>query len=141
MKRIAFLGAIILLLIISVTVYYQYNQPRKDVSAQHTDVAIAASRLYQHYSEHEMEADTKYLDKVIEVKGSVSDVQNNNGMIVLLMNAGDGLGGINCSMKEPNLPITQQNLRDKTVVVKGKCTGFLMDVNLVDCVMVQPENN
>jgi hypothetical protein len=141
MKRIAFLSAIILLLIIGVTVYYQYNQPRKDVSTQHTDVAIAASLLYRQYFEHEKEANLKYLDKIIEVKGMVSEVQNNNGMMIVLMNAEDGLGGINCSMKEPNLHITQSSLRDKTVIIKGKCTGFLIDVNLVDCVLVQPENN
>ena len=141
MKRIAFLGAIILLLIIGVTVYYQYNKPRKDVSAQHTDVAIAASQLYRQYFEKEKEANLKFLDKIIEVKGMVSEVQNNNGMMAVLLSAENGLGGINCSMKEPGLPGRQQNLRDKTVIIKGKCTGFLMDVNLVDCVLVQPENN
>lgn len=141
MKRIAFLGAIILLLIIGVTAYYQYNQPRKDVSVQHTDIAIEATQLYQQYSEHEREANTKYLDKVIEVKGSISEVQNNSGRIVLLMNAGDGMGGINCSMREgDNTLVTQQNLRGKTVTIKGKCTGFLMDVNLVDCVLVETKN-
>ena len=141
MKRTAFLGAIILLLIIGVTVYYQYNKPRKDVSAQHTDVAIAASQLYRQYFEKEKEANLKFLDKIIEVKGMVAEVQNNNGLIVLLINAGNGMGGINCSMKDKSSVTNMQQVKDKEVVVKGKCTGFLMDVNLVDCVLIQPKIN
>ncbi len=141
MKRTAFIAVIILLIVISVTAYYRYNQPRKDVSAQHTDVTINANQLYQQYYEHEQEANQKYLDKVIEVKGKVSEVQSNNGLIVLLINAGNGMGGINCSMKENNSINVMQQLKDKEVLVKGKCTGFLMDVNLVDCLLVQPKNN
>ena len=141
MKRIAFIAVTILLIVISVTAYYRYNQPRKDVSAQHTDVTINANHLYQQYYEHEQEANQKYLDKVIEVKGKVSEVQSNNGLIVLLINAGNGMGGINCSMKENNSINVMQQLKDKEVLVKGKCTGFLMDVNLVDCLLVQPKNN
>ncbi len=141
MKRIAFIAVTILLIVISVTAYYRYNQPRKDVSAQHTDVTINANQLYQQYYEHEQEANQKYLDKVIEVKGKVSEVQSNNGLIVLLINAGNGMGGINCSMKENNSINVMQQLKDKEVLVKGKCTGFLMDVNLVDCLLVQPKNN
>lgn len=139
MKRVAIVGAIILLLVISFTAYYQYNIPRKDILTQHTDVTIKASQLYQHYYEHEQEANQKYLDKVIEVKGRVSKVQSNNGLIVLLLNAGDGMGGINCSMKESNSINVMQELLNKEVLVKGKCTGFLMDVNLVDCIIIQPE--
>ncbi len=141
MKRTAFIAVTILLIVISVTAYYRYNQPRKDVSAQHTDVTINANQLYQQYYEHEQEANQKYLDKVIEVKGKVSEVQSNNGLIVLLINAGNGMGGINCSMKENNSINVMQQLKDKEVLVKGKCTGFLMDVNLVDCLLVQPKNN
>lgn len=141
MKRIAFIAVTILLIVISVTAYYRYNQPRKDVLAQHTDVTINANQLYQQYYEHEQEANQKYLDKVIEVKGKVSEVQSNNGLIVLLINAGNGMGGINCSMKENNSINVMQQLKDKEVLVKGKCTGFLMDVNLVDCLLVQPKNN
>ena len=141
MKRIAIVGAIILLLVISLTAYYQYNNLRKDIVTQHTDVTIKASQLYQQYYEHEQEANKKYLDKVIEVKGRVSKVQSNNGLIVLLLNAGDGMGGINCSMKESNSINVVQELHDKEVLVKGKCTGFLMDVNLVDCIIIQPEKN
>ena len=140
MKRFAFVGAMVLLLVIGVIAYFQFNQPRKDVSAQHTDVTINASQLYQQYEGHEQEANQKYLDKVIEVKGKVSEVQNNNGLNVLLMNAGNGMGGINCSMKE-NTTLNAVQLQGKEVLVKGKCTGFLMDVNLVDCVLIQPKNN
>ena len=141
MKRIAIVGAIILLLTVSLTAYYHYNNLRRDISTQHTDVTIKASQLYQQYYEHEQEANQKYLDKVIEVKGRVSKVQSNNGLIVLLLNAGDGMGGINCSMKESNSINVAQELLNKEVLVKGKCTGFLMDVNLVDCIIIQPEKN
>ena len=34
MKRLAFIGVIILVLIISLTAYYRYNQPRQNVAAQ-----------------------------------------------------------------------------------------------------------
>ena len=141
MKRLAFIGVIILVFIISLTAYYRYNQPRQNVAAQDADVTMNATQLYQQYNEHEPEANKKYLDKIVEVKGKVSEVQNNNGLIVLLINAGNGMGGINCSMKDKSSVTNMQQVKDKEVVVKGKCTGFLMDVNLVDCVLIQPKIN
>lgn len=141
MKRLAFIGVIILVIIISITAYYRYNQPRQNVAAQDADVTMNATQLYQQYNEHEPEANKKYLDKIVEVKGKVSEVQNNNGLIVLLINAGNGMGGINCSMKDKSSVTNMQQVKDKEVVVKGKCTGFLMDVNLVDCVLIQPKIN
>ncbi|MCY7422039.1 MAG: OB-fold putative lipoprotein [Chitinophagaceae bacterium] len=140
MKRVVFIGAIILLLFISLVAYYRYNQPRQNIAAQDADVTINAAQLYQQYNEHEPEANQKYLDKIVEVKGKVSEVQNNNSLIVLLINAGDGIGGINCSMKDKNFGTDMLQLKDKEVVVKGKCSGFLMDVNLVDCVLIQPKS-
>ena len=128
-------GIIVVLIICAAVGWYLYNKPHKGVADIETDIRITASNLYNDFQHDETLANKKYLNKVIEVTGNVSEVQNvNESQIILLSSSGD-MGGVSCQLSndESDKKITVK--KSTTVTIKGKCSGYLMDVNFVDCVL------
>lgn len=115
--------------------FYLYNKPHRDTSAIKAEFSFDARDLYTEYRRNETAADKKLVDKVIEVRGTVSDMRQNDSTADIQLNTGDPQATISCSFllagqKKISLP-----LKGGLVKIKGKCTGFLEDVNLVDCVV------
>jgi len=65
----------------------------------------------------------------------VYDVQLSDTAMNILLKDEQSMGGVNCNMfMHPNQnkhPIA----KGSSIIIKGKCVGYLMDVNLVDCVI------
>jgi hypothetical protein len=135
MKRRWFLIAgLILILLAAGWFYYIYQKPRADVASVEAAHTLSAEKLYTDFVTDEAAADKRYTDKIIEVRGVVSEVQSTDNSIVVLLAAGNDTGGINCSFQHHNVSLPKKG---QMITVKGKCTGFLMDVNLVDAVFVK----
>lgn len=99
-----------------------------------TDVSIKASELFEEFQRNETTANNRFVDKIIEVKGTVLEIQHSGVRTSLQLDAGNGAGGVNCSLADSS-PNIQVPPKGSLVIIKGKCSGFLMDVNLVDCVV------
>lgn|SRR6186713_359373 len=132
-KRILFGGGILLLILIAAGwAYYLYNKPRQSAANETTNVTISADSLYSQYLGNEQACDKKYLGKVIEVTGKIAAIQHSGqSEIWILSTSAPNGGGINCQLF-PGEKVENVKSGDQ-VTVKGKCTGFLMDVNLADC--------
>lgn len=128
------IAGLILILLAAGWFYYLYQKPRADVADVKAAHTLTAEKLYHDFVTDEAAADQKYTDKIIEVKGMVSEVQTMDKTAFVLLGAGNENGGINCSMQHDNVALPEKG---KKITIKGKCTGFLMDVNLVDAVYVK----
>jgi hypothetical protein len=133
MQKKYFFIAGIICLILAVGALYFYNKPHQTAAGLKTDLSIDALDLYNQYQKDEVMANKKFLDKIIEVKGMVTDVQQSS----VQLGAGEAMGGINCSLAGNNEGKTPLPSKGARITVKGKCSGMLMDVNLVDCVIQQ----
>jgi len=134
-KRLFFLTGTVLLVIIVLLVFrglYLYNKPHKSVEAEDAVATINATDLYKQYQDDEKKADQIYLGKVIKVTGILSGISHNGNNEIWMLSA-SSQGGINCQMFSENNRSAELKTGDK-ISIKGKCTGFLMDVNLTDCV-------
>jgi hypothetical protein len=132
-RKLIILAGALLCLIAAGTGYYMYNKPRTSASDSRTDKHITAQKLYEAFVNDEQQASNTYVNKVVEVKGTVTDIQKTGTSISLLL-AGQGNGGVNCSIvpgEEGNLPKIGES-----VLVKGLCTGMLMDVSIVDATII-----
>jgi len=114
---------------------YLYNKPHRDTSGIKPEFSFDARDLYKEYRSNETAANKKLADKVIEVKGTVSDMRQNDSTADIQLDTGDPQATISCSFllaghKKISFPV-----KGVLVRIKGKCTGFLEDVNLVDCVV------
>ncbi len=126
-------GACIVLAVLAAVGWYLYNKPHSGLAGVNADVQVTASQLYNDFEVNEALANKKYLNKVIEVKGNIADIQNENGSQIILLSTDKSLGGVSCRLMNAKNNIAFKKF--ETVTIKGKCSGYLMDVNLVDCLL------
>jgi cytochrome c-type biogenesis protein CcmE len=108
-------------------VYWIFNKPHRDV-AKEKGIALSAQQVYDAFRTNEASANSKYLDKAIELTGTVADVSTNQeGQKVVNFSTNDPLVMINCTFKtDPG------NLKaGDTITFKGICTGYIPDANVV----------
>jgi hypothetical protein len=132
MKKKIVYTLLILLLGFGGYIYYRVSKPRPGLSNVTPAVSIAATELYRQYQANETAADSLFIDKVIEVTGTVANIEATDSTLSLELKGGES-GGINCSIAGGNK--TNVFKSGDTVTLKGRCSGFLMDVLLTDCVI------
>ncbi|MBS1915499.1 MAG: hypothetical protein JST87_04430 [Bacteroidetes bacterium] len=136
-KRSFFLTGSVLLILLTVLLFrglYLYNKPHKSAEAENAVATISANDLYQQYITDEKKADQTYLGKVIEVTGVLSAITHSGANEIWIISA-SAQGGINCQMFPGKQNEFSEPKAGDKINIKGKCTGFLMDVNLTDCVV------
>jgi hypothetical protein len=115
--------------------YYMFNKPHQSILSETPAFSSEASALVSEYEADENASNAKYLGKVIEVTGTVSDKSTDNqGVLNITLQGGD-LAGIGCQFDKKNQADAIAMKSGDKVKVKGICTGILMDVVLVDCVI------
>lgn len=93
-------------------------------------ISIDAVTLFNAFSQNEKKANADYLDKVLQVRGEVTNITTNaDGITVILLKTDDIMFGINCTMEEKNISVKTGD----QVTLKGLCTGYLTDVVLIRC--------
>lgn len=134
-RKLIILAVVLLCLIIAGTGYYLYNKPRTSAAAERAEAYVTARKLYEAFVENEQQANTSFVNKVVEVKGTVTDIQKNGNTVSILLEGQDnGSGGVNCSIatgEADQLPKVGED-----VLIKGLCTGMLMDVSIVDATII-----
>lgn len=111
---------------------YMFNKPLESVSSMKTNYSINASDLLVAFEENETTANTKYLDKVLEVKGIVDKMESTEEKTTIYLDAGNPLSSIIFQLEKSDSELK----KGEEVTLKGICTGYLMDVVLVRGVKV-----
>ena len=131
MKKV--LVAVLVLAVIGVgTAIYMWNKPHEKVEDK-KGIVVAAEVLVNDFSENEQEANSRYLDKAIEVTGVVSETETNqDGGVMIILDTGDPFAAVQCTMREKTVSVSN----GQPVTVKGFCSGFgITGVSLTDCIL------
>lgn len=140
------IGIPLILVIGAVLAYRYYNKPRKSMESEEAAYQLAASELTAAFMESEEEANKKFLGKILEVSGEVSEIIEEEGSYGLILNGGSD-GSVYCAFSDESQMESQMESRTEPgtgspvevgqkIKVKGVCSGFLMDVVLNDCVII-----
>ncbi|MDP4148554.1 MAG: hypothetical protein Q8927_04775 [Bacteroidota bacterium] len=138
-KRTFFwLGTLLLLLVGLGWGFYLYNKPHQSAGQETASFTLDADSLFAEYQKDEQTADKRYLGKVVQVRGRLAEIQRSGASEVWILSVKPGNapagGGVNCQLFAPTGNSSPRPKAGDEVTVKGRCTGFLMDVNLADCV-------
>jgi hypothetical protein len=136
MRKIYFFGIGLLLICLAAWGLYTVYKPHRNVEGEDAAATLTATSLYNEFAKNESEANKKWTGKVLEVKGIISSVTESGNYISLNL-AATADGGVNCSVLKKDLPADHTFNKGDSISVKGKCTGFLMDVNMVDCIITK----
>lgn len=114
--------------------YYLYNKPMDKVEGLKSDFSISAKDLYNEFDANEDAATAKYLNKVIEVTGTIDTIsKGETGNVIISLNTDGGMGSVSCELDKGSNSDISKFQKGATTVVKGVCAGKLMDVVLNRC--------
>ncbi len=130
-KRKLFRVVLLLILVTAATGaflgYRMYHKPHRDVV--HTKaISVTAAKLVTDYETNETLANSTYLDKVLEVTGTVTEISKNQKGETVFVLDGTGIGTVRCTMEGS----VQHDMKTgASISIKGICTGYLTDVIIV----------
>lgn len=115
------------------------NAPKASAAEKPIDISIAAQALYQEYSADEVAGDKKYISQVIQVKGKITDLyEDEQGAPVALLGLdNEDFGGILCTFEVNQKEKLSHKTIGDSIIVKGICSGLLMEVVLNRCNLIQ----
>ncbi|MEO5569471.1 MAG: hypothetical protein ABIT08_06100 [Bacteroidia bacterium] len=120
----------------AVGTYYYVNRSVSGISGKKADFSLTPQNLLADFIADEKSANARYLDKVIVTEGKInlikSDEKNN---VNIILNTGDPMSSISCVLDKDETEKSEKLQPNDPVKIKGVCTGMLMDVILVNCVI------
>jgi len=111
---------------------YTFKESESNVSSRKTDITIEAPALVQAFETNEDSANSLYLEKIIQVSGTVGSVSEDSLGYAVYLKDNDALSGVMCSFDRASFDPSRVE-RGSQVIVKGLCTGYLLDVQLNKC--------
>jgi hypothetical protein len=117
--------------------YKEYQRKPGDISAVQPTATIDASVIVNLYENDEQKANGQYLGKVIQVSGLITDIIKQQDTIVnVFVGDSNSLHKISCLLDKRHFADIEKYTTGQPIVIKGICTGFLLDVELNRCVIV-----
>ncbi len=113
--------------------FYMFNKPLTSTQSMKTDHKIQSNALLTAFEENEVEANAKYLDKVIEMTGEIDKVEIKDEKTSVYIATDNPLSSIIFQLEQPLEDLSE----GQVVTLKGICTGYLMDVVLVRAVLIK----
>jgi hypothetical protein len=127
-KKKAIVAAVIIALTAGLYGYIEYTKTNMDLMYEKADHVTGAKELIKEFEENEQAANTRFLDKIIAVNGSIKDVMKDDKGFYTVMVGNEGYtSSVRCSMDaDHQLRDTQLQL-GSNITIKGICIGFNAD--------------
>ncbi|QSW88603.1 hypothetical protein J0383_20465 [Flavobacterium endoglycinae] len=122
-----------LLIIVAGGIYFYYGflfKEARNIESENPEISITASQLIDDYNSDPKKADLQYLNKTIEIKGTVT--KETDSVIILQ-------SSVFCLFNQK----LKHNLLNTNAVVKGKCIGYdelFQEIKLDQCTINKPNN-
>jgi hypothetical protein len=119
------------------SIYYVFNMPRRNIAKETALYTMEANQLMAEFKKDETAATSKYVDKTIAVKGEIKGIRilDNHSMVFSLE---DAMEGVSCTVDSTDVVKNSSKLAGlkagSTGSFKGRCSGMLMDVQVINCV-------
>jgi len=117
--------------------YKIYNKPHQDLTRMKPDYALTSAALLQEFEANEETAQNKFLNKIIRIEGNLSEIQQIDQKLILIIDTGNPLSNIQCEMDPRYTKSEKVFTAGQKVTVQGICAGKLMDIVLSQVVEVQ----
>ena len=126
-----------LLVVGVVYLFKEYSREPADLSDIKPIEKLKATQLMNAFEKDETKGNEKYSGRVVEVTGVISSIDNEEDTLVrVVLETGNLIHQINCTLASSEISISKKYNPKQVITVKGFCTGYLMDVELNRCVIV-----
>ena len=112
-KKVVILSVIVLVILTVGFIYdHTFNSKHRDIANEEATVTLSAKVLYSDFENDESQATTKYLDKVIEIQGKITAVEESGLVLDDQIQIGFD------AAKMPKV------VDGASITVKGRCVGY-----------------
>ncbi|HKH62057.1 MAG TPA: hypothetical protein VKA49_14550 [Flavitalea sp.] len=115
--------------------FKEYNRKLPDTHQLKADFQIEAVDFVRQFEADGSSATTQYSDKVIDVQGFVSSVEVTDTSGTVFLNGGSSKSSVMCEFGQKTFQEIKELRIGERIIIKGVCTGYLMDVVMVRCVL------
>lgn len=131
--------AILILGIVGAIATYMWNKPHRNIATSKEDFTLTADSFYKEYAANEEASNAKYLDKVIEVKGDVGEIElENEDEPTVALQTSSLESTVRCGFKKEMLVEIKKLKKGDQIKIKGKCDGLgMFGLVLTQCVLIK----
>lgn len=138
---------IILLILISFLLLfgvYCYSKISKEAAINIKSASISynlnTTDLIANFKDNKKSTNEKFTGKIVKIEGKVKEISflNNTNTVILL---GDENSGIICDFNQNQTKEIKALTKNQTVIIKGIYKGFLKDVILLNCLLMNDKTN
>lgn len=122
---------LLVVVISGVLIYQEIFKEASSLEDKKADLVVKATILAEEYADDEAKGNEKYLGKILQVSGEISEIEGGAPLTVVLK--GNGMTQIRAELQEVPDKIPEVN---DTIVVRGSCSGLLLDVVLHNAVIL-----
>ncbi|KIC89546.1 hypothetical protein HY58_15620 [Flavihumibacter sp. ZG627] len=115
-------------------ILYEYRKLPADLTERKADFSMSAKKLAEEFHLNEALAEQNYTGKILEVSGPVKEINSEEYLMIL----GDSSYPvmISCALKPGGEKLILNEGTKANVVIRGVCTGYLLDVQLNNGVII-----
>lgn len=121
---------------IAVVIFFLLRSPEgPGIRHMQPDLTVEAPTLFAAFANDEAEANETYLNKVVVVSGTVSEVTtSSNGQTTIHLESNNQLGKVLCTLDSSLKHNRQEFHRGEKLRLKGVCSDYYRDVTVTSCV-------
>ena len=116
--------------------FNEYNRKLPGTQQLKTAFKIEAVAFVSEFEADASAATKKYADRVVEVHGFVSSMQVTDTSATIFLKGGTSFSSVMCQFDQSTVREIKQLRNGELVIIKGVCSGYLMDVVMVRCIVI-----
>jgi len=135
-NKVEILGLLLITFIVSfIMIYISYNKPADiNVSKIENVNQLSIEELLTEFNGNLEKANATFIEKVIEVEGVIKEVSYlNNRHTIILKSKSFTQSFVICDMSPKSNDRTNEFVVGNTIVLRGVCKGYLLDVIMLNC--------
>ena len=113
----------------------EYNRRPADTHKLNAAFHFKTEDILRQFEAEEANATKQYAGKVISVQGFIASVQATDTSGTVFLNDGNSMSSVMCQFDQKNFHEILELQKGKLITIKGICSGYLMDVIMVRCVV------
>lgn len=126
------LGVIVMLIVWQIV----FKESDPSVKNSKVELQVDASQIISQYESNEELANQQYLGKVIVVVGRLESIKTTSTEISVYLKQENDISGILCNFDKSAIDTSKLTI-NTSIKVKGICTGYLIDVVMNKCSIVE----
>jgi hypothetical protein len=123
-----FVAGLIAVVICAFYFGYQYFKSPDEMQDMVADLSVNAYKIVSDYSQNELQSDSIYLGKIIDINGMVAQVKSaGKDGLTIYFEPFESMGSLAVLMSDKSAD-DKYPIQGDSILVRAFCTGYLMDV-------------